>query len=205
MIADAGFVQRQGRADARRAGRDHERLEDLTAARRPSLAPPEMGPDAGAARRAAGHRARSVDPARRAPPVPRRPLRPAHARRGPIMPPPCRRSARRRSSSARRWRPVPIWSARMPLQTSCSCRTICRPPRSRRSRRSIEARARRPGRAILFVDRRRSRSAPPPSPRSTAPSPPKAATSPSRCCARASRTNSPAPSRPMNGRRPMSS
>ena len=53
----------------------------------------------------------------------------------PIMPRRSRRSARPRSSSARRWRPGPTWSATRRRTTCCSCRTPCRRRPSRRSRR----------------------------------------------------------------------
>ena len=43
------------------------------------------------------------------------------------MPRPSRTSARPRSSSARRWRPAPTWSARRPRAISPCSRTACRP------------------------------------------------------------------------------
>ena len=55
------------------------------------------------------------------------------AARCPTTPPRSRRSARRRSSSARRWPRGPTSSARKPRATCCRCRTACRRSRSRRS------------------------------------------------------------------------
>ncbi len=99
------------------------------------LAAAEVGPGAGPPWRPARHRARSEHAGAGAPPRPASPgLAPAFPP-SPIIPKPSRRSARRRSSSARHWRRAPTWSARMPRATSPACRTICRPPRSRRSRR----------------------------------------------------------------------
>ena len=54
------------------------------------------------------------------------------------MPRPSRRSARPRSSSARRSPPAPIWSARKRRAISPSCRTACRRRRSRQIRAAIE-------------------------------------------------------------------
>ncbi len=57
MIDDAGFSQNSGRADFRRAGVHPQRLEDLVGRRCDSpVAAVEVGPNAGASRRAQGHR-----------------------------------------------------------------------------------------------------------------------------------------------------
>ena len=146
MIGKAGFAQVKaepilgGLVAIHSGWKIADRRTPDDPADRPCLAAAEMGPGAGAARRAARHRARPQHAAAGAAAGADRPLRRAHPATSRPMPRPSRRSARRRSSSARRWRPGPIWSARRRRATSSCCRTACRRRRSRRSaRRSSRA------------------------------------------------------------------
>ena len=140
MIADAGFAQTRVEPMLGGAGLHLERLEDLTARRHPPLAPPQMGPDAGAPRRAAGDRARSADPAQRPPPGAASRASacamPADARL-------CRRAAGNRpgGDQARPGAGHPSRPGRRsrPPRTCSSCRTISRPSRSRAIKPAIEA------------------------------------------------------------------
>ena len=144
--------------------------------RHPCLAAAEMGPHARAPRRAARDRARSQHAAAGAPA--RRASR-GSARACPrcrAMPTRSRRSARPRSSSARRSRPGPIWSARRRRTICCGCRTRCRPLPFDDDPARDRARPRPAARASCSPSIDESRSAPPRSRRSTARSPPTGAT-----------------------------
>ena len=113
------------------AGRSDPRRMTATVTHR--LAAPEMGPHARAARRAARDRARSADAAAGPPAGPASPASARACRRSRAMPMRSRRSARPRSSSARRSPPAPIWSARRPRAICSACRMRCRRCRSPRS------------------------------------------------------------------------
>ena len=116
-----------------------------------------MGPHARAPRRAARDRARSQHAAAGPPPGADRPLRRASSRSEPrLCRAPSRRSARPRSSSARRSRPGPIWSARRPRTICCALQDSLPPVPFAAIRAEIEAQLRPPARRAVRQHRSRA-------------------------------------------------
>ena len=193
MIARRRLRVDQRRADPRRAGRDPRRLEDLTDRRRRISGACSNG----AGRWRGTARCAGSSATRNTPPSVRRLLRVARfGTRQPARARLCRRASRRsarpRSSSARRWPPGPTSSATTPRDNLLQLQDSLPPAPFAAIKAAIE-RALRGARSRACSPRStRSRSAPPRSRRSTARSPPRAATSRSRCCAPASRRSSPA-------------
>ena len=198
MIAEAGFVRASGRADARRAGDHPFGLEDLTTSVTHLWRLLKWGRTLARHGALRGIEEDPADPAACAPARPDRAVRARMPKTFPNMRPRWRRSARRRSSSARRCPLAPTWSARSGGGTTCSQLQDDLPPApSRRSRRRSSASFDRRSRACspnrsgpvgaasiaqvhraVTTEGRRSRS---------------------RCSVRASRTSSRRPSRPTNG------